>query len=116
MNGERSSGPNTQLLKGVLDLAVLAVLDRGPTYGYDVARQLREAGLEDVGEASVYGTLRRLFDSGALASRVEPSEEGPSRKYYELTSRGSDQLELLLKTWSNFTDSMTNVLAGEVIA
>ena len=50
----------SQLLKGVLDLAVLAVLRRGDGYGYDVLRRLRRVGLEDVGDASVYGTLRRL--------------------------------------------------------
>jgi len=100
------------LLKGVLDLAVLTVLDRGPTYGYDAARQLREAGLEGVGDASVYGTLRRLFSAGALASRVEPSDEGPNRKYYELTSRGADMREAIAKSWSNFSTSMDELLTN----
>ena len=70
----------TQLLKGVLDLAVLAVLRGGDGYGYDVLRRLRAAGLEDVGDASVYGTLRRLFNAGAVTSYVVPSEEGPHRR------------------------------------
>ena len=72
----------TQLLKGVLDLAVLAALDGSDGYGYEVVRRLRESGLEEVGDASVYGTLRRLFQAGALTSYVEPSDEGPHRKYY----------------------------------
>ena len=42
----------TQLLKGVLDLAVLAVLRHNDGYGYDILRRLREAGLDDVGDAS----------------------------------------------------------------
>ena len=54
----------TQLVKGVLDLAVLAVIAREDGYGYDVVRRLRAAGLEDVGDASVYGTLRRLYKIG----------------------------------------------------
>ena len=78
----------SQLLKGVLDLAVLAVLRGGDGYGYDVLRRLRAAGLEDVGDASVYGTLRRLFNAGALTSYVVPSEEGPHRKYYGLNAAG----------------------------
>ena len=45
----------TQLLKGVLDLAVLAAVEREDGYGYDVVRRLRAAGLADVGDASVYG-------------------------------------------------------------
>ena len=71
----------TQLLKGVLDVAVLAVVAREDGYGYDVVRRLRAGGLEEVGEASVYGTLRRLYSAGALSSYVVPSDEGPHRKY-----------------------------------
>ena len=40
----------TQLLKGVLDLAVLAVLAEADSYGYDVVRRLRENGLDHVGD------------------------------------------------------------------
>src|SRR6478735_8104331 len=83
----RSSVPcmdTTQLLKGVLDLTVLAVVDDEDGYGYDIVRRLRDRGLEDVGDASVYGTLRRLYAAGALTSYVVPSDEGPHRKYYAI--------------------------------
>jgi len=60
----------------VLDTAVLAVLRGGSTYGYHLVRKLREAGFEDVGDASVYGTLRRLFGGGYLTSEIAPSDEG----------------------------------------
>ena len=62
----------SQLLKGVLDVAVLAVVRDADGYGYDVVRRLRAAGLEDVGDASVYGTLRRLYQAGCLTSYVVP--------------------------------------------
>ena len=54
----------TQLLKGALDLMVLAVVEEEDGYGYDVVRRLRAAGFDDVGDASVYGTLRRLYAPG----------------------------------------------------
>ena len=101
----------TQLLKGVLDLAVLAVLDGRDGYGYDVLRRLRAAGLADVGDASVYGTLRRLYAGGQLSSYVVPSEEGPHRKYYSLTPAGHDLLERSGKTWLTFSESVTALLA-----
>ena len=103
----------TQLLKGVLDLAVLAVLDDGDGYGYDVVRRLRAAGLEDVGDASVYGTLRRLYAAGHLTSYVVPSVEGPHRKYYGLNESGRAQLEGSTKTWSGFAETMAALLAGQ---
>ena len=100
----------TQLVKGVLDLAVLAVVSREDGYGYDVVRRLRAAGLEDVGDASVYGTLRRLYSAGALTSYVVPSDEGPHRKYYGINTKGRDILELQAKTWSGFADTMSGLL------
>jgi len=100
----------TQLLKGVLDVAVLAVVGERDGYGYDVVRRLREAGLEDVGDASVYGTLRRLFQAGALTSYVVPSEEGPHRKYYGLNATGRHLLEQQSKTWSSFAQTMSGLL------
>jgi PadR family transcriptional regulator PadR len=102
----------TQLLKGVLDLVVLAVLDEADGYGYDIVRRLRDGGLEDIGEASVYGTLRRLFSAGFLSSYVVPSEEGPHRKYYSLTESGRAKLNDASKAWVIFADTMTSFLNG----
>src|SRR3954468_10216234 len=102
----------SQLLKGVLDLAVLAVLEEGDAYGYDIVRRLREAGIEQVGDASVYGTLRRLFQGGALTTYVVPSESGPHRKYYALNETGREQLQAAAKTWAQFAETMETLLRG----
>jgi PadR family transcriptional regulator PadR len=104
---------STQLLKGVLDTAVLAVLSRGRTYGYDLVRQLRNAGFDEVGDASVYGTLRRLFGGGFLTSEIVPSEEGPARKYYGINTSGTHMLETSRKTWANFASVMNDLLEDE---
>ena len=100
----------TQLLKGVLDLAVLAVLDVKDGYGYDVVRRLREAGLEGVGDASVYGTLRRLFQAGALTSYVVPSDSGPHRKYYGLNDAGRAQLARSAAGWRSFAVAVDSIV------
>ena len=100
----------TQLLKGVLDVAVLAVVDAEDGYGYDVVRRLRAAGLEEVGDASVYGTLRRLYAAGALTSYVVPSEEGPHRKYYGINPQGRSMLAEQRKTWQRFSETMQHLL------
>ena len=100
----------TQLLKGVLDVAVLAVVADEDGYGYDVVRRLRAGGLEEVGEASVYGTLRRLYASGALSSYVVPSDEGPHRKYYGINAQGRAMLEAQRKDWRAFATALTALL------
>lgn len=101
----------TQLLKGVLDLAVLAVVRDEDGYGYDIVRRLRDAGLGDVGDASVYGTLRRLYAGGALSSYVVPSDGGPHRKYYAINPQGRHMLEEQTTTWTHFAVAMSGLLA-----
>jgi PadR family transcriptional regulator, regulatory protein PadR len=103
----------SQLLKGVLDVAVLAVVNEHDSYGYDVVRRLRGAGLDDVGDASVYGTLRRLYAGGHLTSYVVPSEQGPARKYYAINDAGRALLATSSKTWRAFTDAMTTLLGTD---
>ncbi|MBW8749815.1 MAG: PadR family transcriptional regulator [Propionibacteriales bacterium] len=102
----------TQLLKGVLDLAVLAVVDGEDGYGYDIVRRLRDGGLSEVGDASVYGTLRRLYAAGALTSYVVPSESGPHRKYYGITPIGRSQLKQQRDDWAVFASTVTGLLKG----
>lgn len=108
----------TQLLKGVLDLAVLAVVRDADGYGYDIVRRLRAAGISDIGDASVYGTLRRLYQAGCLSSYVVPSDEGPHRKYYGINDTGRAQLEASTKTWQAFARTMDDLVSatGEAAA
>jgi PadR family transcriptional regulator, regulatory protein PadR len=100
----------SQLLRGVLDAAVLAVVQRQDGYGYDVVRRLRATGLADVGDASVYGTLRRLYRGGALTSYVVPSDEGPHRRYYGITDSGRAQLSEARETWTEFVRALSALL------
>ena len=103
----------SQLVKGLLDVAVLAVVREQDGYGYDVVRRLRAAGLEEVGDASVYGTLRRLYSGGALTSYVVPSDEGPHRKYYAINDRGRDMLDEGSKVWRAFADTVDGLLGTQ---
>ena len=103
---------HSQLLKGTLDLAVLEVLVRGEGYGYEIVTILREAGLEGVAEASVYGTLRRLSGDGLAESYLVASDTGPHRKYYRLTEAGHRRRDELAKTWRRFVEIM-DVLVEE---
>ncbi|SER58258.1 PadR family transcriptional regulator [Actinokineospora terrae] len=106
----------SQLLKGVLDLAVLAVLRDEDGYGYDVLRRLRGGGLEEVGDASVYGTLRRLYRAGFLTSYVVPSDEGPHRKYYGVNDAGRERLVESERDWRAFAVAMDGILTKGVVA
>ena len=97
-----------QLLKGVLDLALLTAL-REESYGYALVEQLRRAGLSDVADASVYGTLKRLEIAGYVTARFVPSPNGPQRKYYRLTASGTSQLRSLSKDWHDLVSAIGRI-------
>ncbi|MEN9747535.1 MAG: hypothetical protein RLZZ603_227 [Actinomycetota bacterium] len=101
---------SSQLLKGVLDTAVLAVLENEDGYGYDIVRRLREAGFADIGDATVYGTLRRLYAAGLLKTYVVPSEDGPHRKYYAVNTQGLKALQQQRGIWVEFATNMSRIL------
>lgn len=101
-----------QLLKGVLELAVLAVIARGETYGYEILSTLEGAGFEGVGDASVYGTLRRLEHAGHLSSRLEASDSGPARKYYAVTPSGAAQLRAGTDAWTHISAALESLVAS----
>ena len=100
----------TELLKGVLDLAVLGAVGRSESYGYEVLQQLAAAGLEDVGDASVYGSLKRLEARGYLRSRLEASPQGPARRYYARTQAGATWFRQTVVVWKRFSSAIDGVL------
>jgi len=100
----------TQLLKGVLDVAVLAVIRDEDGYGYDIVRRLRAAGIDEIGDASVYGTLRRLYAAGVVSTYVVPSDGGPHRKYYGINNEGRSMLAAQRESWHAFATTMSDLL------
>ncbi len=99
----------TEMLKGVLEGCVLEIISRETTYGYEITQQLRRQGFTDVVEGTVYTILVRLEKSGMVSIEKKPSEAGPPRKFYELTSSGREELEKFWQKWS-FVSSKINEL------
>lgn len=93
----------SQLLKGVLDGCVLAIIKEEAIYGYELSNKLREAGLNDVSEGTIYPILLRLQKNGLIYSEMRPSPSGPSRKYYFLTVKGKQALDTIQVEWENIS-------------
>jgi PadR family transcriptional regulator, regulatory protein PadR len=105
-----SSGRRTQLLRGVLDLCLLAVMGDDPAYGYEMTKRLGERGLSIVGEGSIYPLLGRLERDGLVDTHRATSNGGPPRKYYRLSRRGRQALEAGTREWRATRDAVDAVL------
>lgn len=99
---------NIQFKKGVIELCVLSMLQGGDRYGYDVACDLSK--VMEVSDGSVYPVLRRLKDDGYVTSYLEEASGGPPRKYYVITDRGTDYMNMLRSEWVQLTDQINNLL------
>ncbi|MBP7760784.1 PadR family transcriptional regulator [Candidatus Saccharibacteria bacterium] len=78
-----------QLRKGFLAYCVLKVCSHEPVYTSDIIRKLRDAELVVV-EGTIYPLLSRLQRDGLLRHEWRESEQGPPRKYYEVTEAGRE--------------------------
>ena len=102
----------TQLRKGVAELAVLAVLSREEAYGYRIVERLRELDGLALSESTVYPILTRLAREGLLDVRTEAWAAGPTRRYYRLTREGQRRLRDLSESWRRVSSSLTKLLEG----
>ena len=97
-----------QLKKGVLTLCVLALLDRGASYAYEIASTLSEA--IDMGEGTIYPLMRRMQTDGMVETYLVESPSGPSRKYYRLTDAGRRALVAQTAEWRAFVRAVDAIV------
>ena len=105
-----TTGRHTQLLRGVLDLCLLAVVDDEPAYGYEMTKRLRARGLSIVGDGSVYPLLGRLERDGLVETYRGASNGGPPRKYYRTSPDGRRTLADGVSEWRATRDAIDTVL------
>ena len=106
-----SESRRSQMLRGVLDLCLLAVVVDEPAYGYEMTRRLRERGLSTVGEGSIYPLLGRLERDGLVATHRAASDGGPPRKYYRASTSGRRALAEGVRAWRDVRGEVDSVLA-----
>lgn len=106
----RDEARGSQLLKGVLDMLLLALIAEQPRYGYEMVEELGRRGLRLVSEGSIYPVLARLERSGLIQGYFEPSPQGPPRKYYRILPRGSQALRQWVDEWQRFARGVDAVV------
>jgi PadR family transcriptional regulator PadR len=97
---------STEMLKGVLEGIVLAILSTRPTYGYEITARLRDEGFPDIAEGTVYALLVRIEQRGLVDVDKVPSEKGPPRKVYALNDQGRAYLAEFWRTWTFLTERL----------
>ena len=101
-------------VNGTVELMLLAVIDEGPSYGYEITQSVlsRSGGRFDLKEGSLYPALHRLERSKLLQS-YWTEHDGRRRKYYKLTPSGRKALASRRSEWQSFSEGVRGVLGLE---
>jgi len=98
----------SQMRKGILEYCILLILNRRKAYANDIIQLLQEARLIVV-EGTLYPLLTRLKNMDLLTYQWIESNQGPPRKYYELTSNGELFLVELEQAWREITETISHI-------
>jgi len=92
---------------------VLAILQRGPSYGYALIQAVREltGGELEWSEGMLYPVLHRLEEHELIESYSERGENGRQRRYYRLRAEGRKALAAERKQWDVVTAALARAWA-----
>jgi len=102
-----------QLRKGLVELAILAAMRDGETYGYELLQRLRTVEGLAVTESTIYPILTRLANDGDVQVRAAPSPAGPPRRYYRLTRAGRSRFKQMIEHWTDIQAALNNLIHGD---
>ncbi len=100
-----------EVLKGHLELLLLATVSSGATHGYAIIKAMRERSGEllNLRDGTLYPALHRLESAGLLESGWS-SDSGRRKRVYELTPVGRETLEQARSEWGEFTRAVDSII------
>jgi PadR family transcriptional regulator, regulatory protein PadR len=90
---------------------VLAILNRGPSYGYELIQEIKQLSAEKIqwSEGMLYPFLHWMEDEGLIQSEWKNSENGRRRKYYRISRKGGKELAAEREQWLTVHQTLTNL-------
>lgn len=85
-----------QLKRGLLDVCVLAAIQKEDSYGYQIIKDMKP--YLELSESTLYPILRRL-EAASLLTVYSSPHNGRLRKYYHITSNGLRRIEDFKEEW-----------------
>ena len=104
--------PQTDALRGSLDLLVLKTLSLQPMHGWGIGQRVQQIsdGVLEVNQGSLYPALQRLEKEGLVTSDWGTTDNNRRARYYSLTPAGRRALGAELESWRRFAAGLEAVL------
>jgi len=108
LKGMNVDNMKSQMRKGILEYCILLILNCRRAYANEIIQLLQEAHLIVV-EGTLYPLLTRLKNMNLLNYQWIESNQGPPRKYYELTDEGKKSLVDMEQAWSEIIETINHL-------
>jgi PadR family transcriptional regulator, regulatory protein PadR len=104
--------PQTDALRGSLDLLVLKTLSLAPMHGWGISQRVQQIsdGVLEVNQGSLYPALQRLEKDGFITSDWGTTDNNRRARYYRITTAGRRALGIELESWRRFAAGLEAVL------
>lgn len=104
--------PESDALRGSIDLLVLKALSLAPMHGWGIGIRIQQIsrGRLEVNQGSLYPALQRLEHRGDIESSWQSTENNRRARFYEITAQGRRALGLEVDKWKRFADTMALIL------
>ncbi len=99
-----------QMKRGLLDVCVLAAIQGGESYGYQIIKDIKP--YLEISESTLYPILRRLEENRMLSVR-SAEHNGRLRKYYSITGLGKERLADFVEEWKEIMAIYRFVTRGD---
>ena len=101
---------HSQMLKGILEGCIMAIISKKASYGYEISLKLEGYGFGKITEGTIYPLLLRLEKNGFVSTEYVASELGPRRKYYSLTESGMNELNSFMESYYELGNAVDKLL------
>jgi len=111
----KKTQPDSEMLKGTLDMMILRTLVGGDAHGHTIAKVIEHTSEDvlEVEQGSLYPALHRLEDRGWVSSHWGSSDNNRKAKFYRLTAEGRKQLVRETSRWRQMTRAIGLVMGEE---
>lgn len=92
---------SSDVIRGYNDTMILYILQKDPSYGYEISKQIRKISEEKyiIKETTLYSAFSRMEKKGYVESFHGEETNGKKRTYYRITENGKEYFKEKCEEW-----------------
>jgi len=83
------------ITKNLLDIQILSIINKQPTWGYQIKKQIEAVSGLKIRHGTLYPLLRKLENKGLITSQKQQGKR--TRKIYTTTEKGKTYVRVFYK-------------------